>query len=335
LAAFVIGDSSFRTLARAALIPYMEKEQAKSCVAELAAELSRASKNENDLTGFVQIMALALTSALLSEDEAAKILDQAVAFARDFKDVRPLLLGILSARLPAEQGEKLLKEAVDLARMSGDQDLGILLAILATFRPPEEIHAALESLRKDLESNSTEKGSRATNGMIGIVTALLSGTKAAEMKVEVSKRLHLLGDEVPPENLEHLLPPFLVLLLAPKLPVGDAEKLIPEIINALDKFEDSDSPEVRVIILSLILPYLPTPHLWGCFRKLLDAAGHSSRLGVFAALALAQGLVSELFRRNPAAGGNRIPGSPLARLGGPTAVTETMEAIHDVSSWWP
>jgi hypothetical protein len=337
LAAFVIGDSSFRTLAQAAVIPYLEGELAESCISELSTELSRTSQSADDFPRFVLIMALTLTSAFLSEDEAAKMLDQAIAYARDFKDddVRPFLLGILSARLSGEQGKALLKEAVDLARMSGDTDQGITQALLATFLLPEEIPPALESLRKDLELNSTEQDRRATNGMIGIVMALFRGTKTAEIKGEVSKGLRLLDDSPQPRDWQCLLPPLLVLLLAPELPIADREDLLTEINNAIDNLEDSGDPEIRVILFSLILPYLPTTNLWVYFRNLLDAAARSPRLGVFTGLALAQGLVSELFKRSPATGGNRIPGSPVARLGGPTAVTETMEAIRDVSSWWP
>ncbi len=48
-----------------------------------------------------------------------------------------------------------------------------------------------------------------------------------------------------------------------------------------------------------------------------------------------QGLAGDLYKDNPYVAGNRIPGSPLERLGGPAAIDETIAAIEDVCRWWP
>jgi hypothetical protein len=284
----------------------------------------------DDSASFIHAMALALASALLAESEAAKALERALAAVRNVGEplVRTIGLGILSARLSVEHGARLMKEAVDLARTSRN-GLGFTLALLATLGAPEDIQSAMENAGKEVGLTSDENDKEATKSVKLIVSALTTGGTAAEMQAEVTEALKILDDD---KETQRWIAALLTLMFSPKLSTGETDELIDEILVA---FRETEMGEDRGILLVMIASYLPTPRLWHCFSELLDIAARSPRPGVLAGLAVAQGLVNECFKQNPTLGGNRIPGSPLARLGGTISVSETMEAIRDVCSWWP
>jgi hypothetical protein len=121
-------------------------------------------------------------------------------------------------------------------------------------------------------------------------------------------------------------------MLGPLRPPAEATRLVADARQALSSIEDD---EERSVWTALLLPYLPTNQLWPCAKDLLEMGARQPRSAVLMFLAGAQGLVNEAFPLSPGAGGNRIPGSPLTRLGGPSAVNETLATLRDVSSWWP
>lgn len=333
LATFVIGDSSIRVFAQATLIPYLSEDYAGASVDKLCADLNQMATGRDDVATFFHAMALALTSALPNESESAKRLEQAIAEVRDISDpvVRAISLGILSVPLPLEQGARLLKEAVDLSRTVGEMS-SFLIAILATLHAPEDIQVVLEQASRQVESSSDEEEKRVTPALIHIVSALTMSNSIAQMQSGVAKGVKMFIDgSDDDDSMRRLMTPFLILVFSPKLSKSETDDLIHEILTVLQEVGDTES---RGPVLALLTPYLPKSHLWDCFSELLDIAARSHRPDVFAGLALAQGLVNECFKRNSKVGGNLIPGSPLARLGGLTSVNETMEAIHDVCSWW-
>ncbi len=328
--AFAIGDESFRALAQAALLPYLGRDDARARLDELSTELGRPLHGHDDGVRFVHVMAVALASELLAAAKGESALDLAVAAARDLGDtkLRAMALGALTARLPPGRDATVMNEAVELAR-SNRSEGAVTLAFLAAFRAPGDVQPALEAAGRDAALMPHEDDRRGTKALIQVISALSAGGEAAKMHDEVTKALDTI--EGKPMKESALIVPLLILLFSPQLPMRERQELIRAVLDALPVIEEA---EPRGLMLAAIAPYLPTPDLWPCVRELLDMGARSPRPGFLVGLALSQGLVGKIFKRNPAVGGNRIPGSPLERLGGPDAVIETMDAIRDVGAWW-
>jgi hypothetical protein len=331
--AFTIGDGSFRALAQAALIPYLDADYLRRSVTELSAGVDAGVRDREEYAIFLHILALALVHAHAPDTKARNMLGQAAALAHDIHEqpMRALALGVLAARLPPEYSSQLKSEVVELARMNPEEGLANLLALLAARSPEEDIRLFLEQAETLKALCSNEKDKAPVDGIIRIVSALTKGMAVQQMIATVAEALKTTGIADNPEEIK-LLSLLLVLLFSPKMESRQVDELIRDTLAALRHVDD---PTLRVISPALIVAYLPSPLLTDYTMELLEICAQRDRPMLFVILAIMQGLLAELFQGKPTVAGNRILGSPLVRLGGAVAVQETEDAIRDISCWWP
>jgi hypothetical protein len=329
LTAFVIGDGRLRVLANAALARHLDERFREQCLEDVRTELDKTSHDQEALSRIGAVLAVALIARSLPHGQATSILDAAVSAVRHIAaapELRAIALGLLSAQL-RERGAELMKEAMDVGRTS--TEAAVVLPILAAFLAPQEMEAALRSVQREVERDEKHDEQRQVSAFIvEVVLALTSGSTASEM----ATRIREAGKAVGYTEEDDCLTALLVLMFGPKFSAGEVTPLVRNALTGLGSTEDL---EQRSMMLVALAPYLPPTHLWPCMRESLDTAARLPRPAVLTGLALMQGCVKELFARNPDVGGNQIAESPLARLGGTTAVKEAVDAVRDVCSWWP
>jgi hypothetical protein len=332
--AFVIGDRNIRDLAQAALIPYLENKDARLAIGELSKRFDSPSLHSDSVLILFDALTFVLISKYVSDAERVKGLEQAVATARDRlvnPSPRAIVLGILASRFTGGCRKRLLDEAIELAKTL-ESERTFTFAFLAILFP-EEAMSLLQyaPATADLNSRSEDSTSdkRMDRDLIRLVTPIATGASLENAQAELCPMLNEIIQY--PKSQDRMMLLTFMLLLFPKLPPAQLGALIQETIDAV-RAEISDE---RALVLMLLSSYLPTKLLMNMVKELLGIGQRSARPDLILALAIAQESIAEVWQTSPLVAGNRIAGSPLARLGGDCAVTETVEAIRDVCTWWP
>jgi hypothetical protein len=332
--AFLIGDRMLRDLAHAALIPFLDKAGAQEAIVQLGKRsIDPVPITHKSLIPF-EALTLVLTMKYLPEADRAKRSEQAAAIARDRlvnATQRATILGILASRAPPDRRKALLNETMEIAN-TVQRDKAALLVFLATLFPGAKGRELMQLARQAKESeppNAEPANERINHGLLRLFAPLALAKSLPEMQAETATVLAELLQY--PKDESRMVTLAAALVLSPKLPSDQVETIIREILDAV---RDEKDEQTRAFLLVLLASYLPTEALKGYVKELLAIGQRAARPTLLMVLAFAQGLAGELWEANPHVAGNRIPGSPLARLGGETAVAETEVAIRDVCSWW-
>jgi hypothetical protein len=308
-----VGDTDEAILAQVALLPRDESDgEAKAQFDRL--RNARRRPNIEDRVARAAAL-LALSTRLPSSTSPAPVeLAESLFVGEKAPEEQGLTaLGVIAMYLPSERGkphlERALRQAPPVAAVG-----------LAMTAAPEEVPGAFAALqcRVETEADAMDKES--------LMSAIAVATAAATMDGDRLRELFNGTD-----NAELLVP--LIQYVFPREPGPmRATDLFPPLLGQLAKEQE---PEARAGVGALLSPYLPTELLWPHLDHMLQLGATMQRPALLFGLAIAQGLPHDVLGRHGAFGGNRIPDSPLLRLGGPAAVEEARNAIEDVTSWWP
>jgi hypothetical protein len=162
--------------------------------------------------------------------------------------------------------------------------------------------------------------------LMSVIATGKSAKKSEAETIDVVQALMRL-----PKSEERTVYMALGIMLCPRIPSDMAMAITKEAFAEVWKLSNETD---QIAFAVLLLAYLPPETLRETVQRLLTLGGTLSRPVLLSGLALLHGLANEMWIKTPAIAGNRIPGSPLARLGGKPAVVETYEAICDVCNWW-
>jgi hypothetical protein len=328
--ASAIGDRDFQALAQAALLPYLKPEQAQEVTAELATHVVDLNPARDQDLLALRIVTLLVTTKYLPAD--SEVLEQFLSMVRQKIDedvVRAFALVAIATRFPADRGERLFEEAAKLVRDETSSDAALALPLLATFFPGRQAQSLVDEGMALTDASESTAEARRDRGIIRILSVLARGEPLEAIQAELVAAIQDIIRY--PKAEERTMCLVFSVLLCPRLPPETAHTLVSEAFEAVRM---SGGQREGMAFLGLLMPYLSTARIGSCLKELLVSGARLPRSGLLAGLALVHGLAHELWINTPLIAGNRIPGSPLARVGGDAAVSETYQAIRDVSKWW-
>ncbi|KQP22745.1 hypothetical protein [Pseudorhodoferax sp. Leaf267] len=318
-----VGDEAARAVAQAVI--------RHGAALPPAAELLHVPTGGAARDGLVaaQTLVLMLRAQSVPEPRRTAVLEAAASATAGASELpaRALLLGLVAPRLPQPRWSALIEDALLLAQSSSGADAAVLAQLLLLpFRPPDTFEAAAARLRADADGMA-DAGVRA--GLLAALDCMQAFVRGAPAD-ELLSATHACLDANSDMAGDALQAVACVLLLVFGGPMPATQR--DQGLATIGALEDQG---LQAGLRAAVAPCVPTPQLWPWMRQVLALAAQQTRPEALMMLALCQGLAHVALAHHAALGANRLGDSPLMRLGGQAAITETLAAIDEVCTAWP
>ncbi|WP_421984242.1 hypothetical protein [Roseibium sp.] len=333
-ASLLIGDSINRALCQLALATKTVGSMTEPAI-RVAFDTLESNVSLTAETRPLYVLAALEGAGIVKGNKRVDLLASALAAIRTVTDEsQPFLLALYSMEFEGELRSKHLTEAVALAQNKGARDSFLELASVAFFHTDKEFLSILALAERSIEKHVNHDEQKIAKKFIEIFRGLFSGDAGPKLRTDIAdlvQEMEGTSNQATKDAWSHILP----LMFAKRLPQEEVDVLQQAGLDAIENLQSDEEYQERLLASAAIAPYLEGDQLAKCIEIWLDAAQQAPRNLVLFSLAVMDGIFANIIRHRPNLAGNLLKGSPLTRLGGSAAVEETLEAIADVSSWYP